>query len=82
LNPFAGFDREMALIAALPVGEWRAVMDGKTEPPDRRERVRAVILNHGIADHVARTSNTGVQITFRLDFALVYGEALEKARAA
>jgi hypothetical protein len=82
LNPFAGFDREMALIAALPVGEWRAITAGSTDAPIRRERARETLLRLGIADHVARTSNTGVQITFRLDFALVYGEALEKARAA
>lgn len=81
MNPFAGYDREMALIAALPAGEWRDVMAGGTEPPVRRDRVRAVILKHGIADQVARTSHTGVQITFRLDFALIYGQALEKAAA-
>lgn len=81
MNPFAGYDREMALIASLPAGEWRGVMAGRTDPEIRRERVRAVIAKHGIADQIARASNTGVQITFRLDFALIYGQALEREAA-
>jgi hypothetical protein len=80
MNPFAGFDREMALIESLPdADEIRA---GDTTPQIRRERVRASILANKLADKPYRESKTGVQITPRLDFALIYGQALERMEAA
>jgi hypothetical protein len=79
MNPFASFDREMAMIRELP--DWQTIIEGDTDPGIRRDRVRTSILKHGMADKPYRQSKTGVQITPRLDFALVYGQALERVAA-
>jgi hypothetical protein len=80
MNPFASFDREMAMIRELP--DWKTITEGFTDTVIRRERVRASILQHGMADKPYRESKTGVQITPRLDFALVYNQALDKRAVA